>query len=577
MKITIKEPQALTFEEFEKLSPEEKLLLLPLMPPKKRFDFLTDSRDAGALVKASPVVDLIVTVKEVGLEGAGALLALCDSEQIQYFMDMDTWDGYRFDKERAHRYLMVLREWDRDVLREKFSGLDYEQQLIYFLGDFKVFLAKEDFDPDEGIPEDSFTIDGVYYISPARDEEDEIRCDEEKILLTKELLTLIMETDRNLYLRLVEGMRQELYSVLEEDLYRVKSSRITELGFYEYDDAIRLYSEPTNIKREIIPKRVEQFSYSRLPVRYVRDIKPLDEGLESIDERTALEILFEIQILINRLIVADRLDMFEIESLKLSSEKVKSLLRLGLEVMTSEMGISNSEAMKNYYVIDIFRHGYKKLKFIRDDARRIRSVHQYLRLVELPQYFEYLLRIAATNFAEIDMREIFSDAYSEYPQSLSEVEKLSELLRELEASLDIIIRCFDVTVEDIGKSDFKGTNIPSDSKPTLFNLLMTPVANNYLGKGFRYQPIKSDELESLCRLSFVKKDGGIYLSEDFLKDLEDNLFSKIKENNPGYQYARRIMGRVLEEFISELGYIDDFSSLKPEFISIITLRKPDFY
>ncbi|MCX7959591.1 MAG: DUF6178 family protein, partial [Deltaproteobacteria bacterium] len=124
---------------------------------KKRFDFLTDSRDAGELVKKSPVIDLMVTIKEVGLGGAGALLGLCESEQIQYFLDLDSWNGYKFDKEKMHDYLMVLREWDRDVLIEKFTGLDYEQQLIYLFEDFKVYLSKEDFNPDEDTPEGSFT------------------------------------------------------------------------------------------------------------------------------------------------------------------------------------------------------------------------------------------------------------------------------------------------------------------------------------------------------------------------------------------------------------------------------------
>lgn len=57
----------LTFEEFETMTLDEKLLLLPLLPPKKRFEFLTDSRDAGSLVRASPVVDLMVTIKEIGI------------------------------------------------------------------------------------------------------------------------------------------------------------------------------------------------------------------------------------------------------------------------------------------------------------------------------------------------------------------------------------------------------------------------------------------------------------------------------------------------------------------------------
>ncbi|MCX7943919.1 MAG: DUF6178 family protein [Deltaproteobacteria bacterium] len=568
MKIKIREPQLLTFEEFENLSIEDKLLILPLMPPKKRFDFLTDSKDAIALVRASPVIDLMVTIKEIGLDGAGPLLALCNSEQLQYFLDMDAWSGYSFDKEKMHRYLMILREWDIDVFKDKFCGLDYEQQLIYLLGDFKVFLVRDDFDPDEGAPENSFTIDGMYYLQPL--------CDEEKFLLTKELLMLVFENDKDLYLRLVEGMRQELYSVLEDELYRFRNSRITELGFYEYDDAIGVYSEPTNIKRTIIPSRIDEFSYSRLPIRYIHDIEPIKSELELIDERCAMEILFELQVLVNRLIIADKLEMFEIESLETSSKKVKSLLRLGLDVIKSELNIEPLQAVKQFYVIDIFRHGYKKLKSLRDEAKRIKSIHQYLKFVELPPYFEVLMKITQKNFVEINMREIFSDATSEYPESLVEIQKLQDLLLELEASLDILIKCYEVRIEDIEQFDHTHTNIPSDSKPPLYNLLMTPIINSFLGHGLRFVPIEKMDIISVYKKIFVESRGEILLSDEFLKSIEENIFLKLKESSNRYLYARRIIGRVLEEFISELGHIQDIHQLNPDFISVITIKKKRF-
>lgn len=563
MKLTVKEPQSITFEEFEALPLEERLLILPLLSPKKRFDFLTDSKDALTLVRSSPVLDLMVTIKEIGIDGSGALLSLLSDEQMQYVLDIDSWNGYTFNKEKMHRYLMVLREWDVDAMVEKFRGLDYEQQLIYMLGDFKVFLSGEDFRIDEEIPENTFTIDGVYYLRPL--------CDEEKSLLTKELLTLIFSIDMNLYLRLVEGMRQELYSQLEEDLYRFRSSRITELGFYEYEDAIGVYSPPTGIKRNIISPNIDPFIYSRLPVRYITDLDIARSELELIDDRLALEILFELQVLINRIIVADKLEMFEIESVEEASSKVKSLLRLGLDTMKKELNITPPEAIKRYYVIDIFRYGYKKIKFLCDEARRIRSLHQYLKYIELPSYFETLINIASRPFGDLDMQEIFSDAKSQYPESLVEVDKMYELLLEIEASLDIIIKCFEVSTSDVEGLDKRSTNIPFEARPTLYNLLITPVANLTLGYGPKFIPVKYSDIERLCKITFLKSGEEVFLTDEFLRLLEERIFSLLKDSER-YQYARRIMGRALEEYISELGSINDFSSLKPEFISVLTIK-----
>ena len=565
MSIIKRDITSLSFEEFESLPMEEKLTILPLLPPKKRFDYMTDSRDGGEIVRSSPVVDLMVTIKEIGIEGAGALLSLCTGEQIQYFLDMDTWEGYTFSKDRMHRYLMVLRDWSYETLLEKYTQLDYEQQLLYLHSDFRIYLAKEDFNPDEGAPENTFTIDGVYYIEPL--------CDEEKFALVKDLLTGIFSEDHNLYLRLVEGMRHELYSNLEEDMYRFKSSRITELGFYEYEEAIGVYSQPTNIKRSLIPQRIDPITYSRLPVKYINDIDPVRTGFMDMEERLALEILFELQVLINRLIVADRLDMFEIESVEEASSKVKSLLRLGLDVMRSELGVEPLDAIKEYYVIDIFRYGYTRIKRIRDEARRIRSIHKYLQYVELPQYFESLLNIASTNFGEMNLKEIFIEAESEYPQSIDEVNKCLDLLYEIEASLDILIKSLNVSIADLEGIDYSHTNIPSDSKPNIFNLLLTPVANLLLKRGSVFRPLSTEDVKSLYHLSFVRDGENVAISEEFLEALEENIFSKIKENNPHYQHARRLFGRILDEYIAELGSVADVDNLNPEYISVLTILK----
>ncbi len=555
---------ALSFDEFEQKTLEEKLLILPLLSPKKRFDFLTDLRDAGKLVQSMPVVDLAVTIKEIGIDGSGALLSLCSYEQIQYIMDLDTWEGFYFSKERMHNYMMVLREWSRETLLDKFIHMDYEQQLIYMLGDFKVFLAKEDFNPEEGCPDGTFTIDGVYYLKP--------NCDEEKQMLIKELLTEIFSEDHTLYLRLVEGMRQELYTNLEEDLYKIKSSRITELGFYEYEDAIGVYNEPTEIKREIIPPAIDNFTYSRLPVKYISEIEVVKDNIEEISQRTMMEILFELQVLINRLVVADRLEMFEIESVEESSNKVKALLRLGLEVIKAEHNIKPADAIKNYYVIDIFRHGYKKLKLLREEARRIISIHQYLKFVGLPLYFENLLRIAKTNFGEIDMMQIFSDAKYTYPCSIQEIQRLFDLLYEIEASLEIIIRCYDIKLSDFNRIKETKINIPYQERPGLFCLLITPFANYLLTGKSILSPVSSNNLEKLCNISFVKNGDDVTLSDRFLREMEDKIFSPLKEISL-YPYARRIMGRALEEYIGELGGISDFKDIKIEYISCIILEQ----
>lgn len=553
----------LSFEDFEARPIDERLLILPLLSPKKRFEFLTDSRDARRLVRSMPVVDLAVTIKEIGIDGSGALLALCDYEQMQYIMDLDTWEGFHFSKNRMHHYLMVLREWDAEELLDKFVHLDYEQQLLYLLGDFRIFLAKEDFDPQEGTLDDTFTIEGTYYIKPL--------CDEEKCFLVKEILTEIFAKDYNLYRRLVEGMRQEIYVNLEEDFYRIRSSRITELGFYEYQEAIGVYSEPTGIRREIVPPEIDNLTYARLPVKYISDIEAMDGVGENIDRREMLEILFELQVLINRLIIADRLEMFEIESIEESSEKVRALLRLGLEVMKSESGIEPIDALKGYYVIDIFRNGYKKLRSLRNEAKRILSLNQYLKYVDMPPYFENLIKIAYTNFGEIDMTRIFSDAKYTYPASLKEIARLFDLLYELESSLEILIRCYNVTVSDIEEIKRFDTNIPKEESPSLFSLLITPFANHLLGKAPLLLPLARGDIERLARLSFVRSGDDLLLSEEFLKKMEETVFSPLKKGHL-YTYARRIVGRALEEYIAELGNIQNFSEIKTDYISCLIIR-----
>jgi hypothetical protein len=82
--------------------------LLLRLPAEARARFLLDAPKPMALVRALPDGEFYLTAREIGPQGALALLALASASQIAHLLDLESWRRDRFDPLRSGSWVALL-------------------------------------------------------------------------------------------------------------------------------------------------------------------------------------------------------------------------------------------------------------------------------------------------------------------------------------------------------------------------------------------------------------------------------------------------------------------------------------
>ena len=196
------------------------------LPAKQRIDRILERKDAMKVVRALPVQDLFATLQEVGLEDGLELLELCSSKQVQAFLDLDGWRGDRVDPNAMSRWMQGLFAANADRAVGQLRGIDIELLTLLVKASCQVYDLSQEEQPEGDVGLHSVTPDQRYLIVYGG-----ITDDERTQLVVKELLERLMGRDMLFVLRLCEAVRWDLPSSLEEEAFRWRNGRITDLGF----------------------------------------------------------------------------------------------------------------------------------------------------------------------------------------------------------------------------------------------------------------------------------------------------------------------------------------------------------
>lgn len=207
------------------------------LPAKQRIDRILERKDAMKVVRALPVQDLFATLQEVGLEDGLELLELCSSKQVQAFLDLDGWRGDRVDPNAMSRWMQGLFAANADRAVGQLRGIDIELLTLLVKASCQVYDLSQEEQPEGDVGLHSVTPDQRYLIVYGG-----ITDDERTQLVVKELLERLMGRDMLFVLRLCEAVRWDLPSSLEEEAFRWRNGRITDLGFLPKHEAAALFA-----------------------------------------------------------------------------------------------------------------------------------------------------------------------------------------------------------------------------------------------------------------------------------------------------------------------------------------------
>ncbi len=328
----------LELERYARLSPRERLEALASSPQ---------------LIRAVPPQALYRDIAEVGLANSTDAVRLASPAQFRVFIDLAGWKKDRINFREVVRWLRAARGNDEAEFLAKVHGLDTE--LLEFILRTSTVVHSLEENPDVRIQGQAIeTPSGKYVV--------EFSVEGVELSAIRALLRDLVSEDPFGAERLLEALRWDLPSELEEASYRFRMSRLEELGFPPLEQAISIFSyvDPDAAKR-----RPSVDSGSGKELATVETIDPWARVTEELSPSEMQTLDEELRYLVNCALVAEGAEPGDPEAIRRVTQMVRSTLRLGLEFLGARLG----ELAPKY----IFQVGFSlgvRLKFRADRLAR---------------------------------------------------------------------------------------------------------------------------------------------------------------------------------------------------------------
>src|SRR5690349_16660147 len=212
---------------------------------QEKVHLLLSAPDPEALVQSIPPHELYLAVLEVGPDDASEVVALASPEQFRHFVDLGAWlrpdEGP--DPRAVLRWLHLAREGgghsDRARRRylDKLALLDAEMRSLVLRKAMRVHDLQEETEPPVEDPGRTFrTPEGRYVV--------EFLPEGGEFGTLKQLLEDLYAEDVLGTTRLLESLRWEVPTELEETARRWRDGRLRDLGFPDLEEALAFYARP---------------------------------------------------------------------------------------------------------------------------------------------------------------------------------------------------------------------------------------------------------------------------------------------------------------------------------------------
>lgn len=313
--------------------------------PESRVELLMLFDHPEEVVPLLPETEFCVTARATAMSEAPWLLEIATEEQIRACLDLDCWRSGEFEPERAVEWLAALVESGLDNLRRGVEVLDLEILILSLRSQVDVAVLTKEDTPPEGW----FTIDGVVYFGPHEGVDP---------ATVRALVTAIHEGEPGLYWRLVYGLLFESPSECAEYALRWRVGRLSDLGFPELEQAMRVYRplrpEEARPSETPLPSSALVPS-SRLPRQLAGTL--LAEALAKLPPQRAADLLGYVLAVANAVAVADGLSLSAAESVPRALDKAVRGIDRGLRELSRTRSRPPHEILDTTLPLDLFRIG----------------------------------------------------------------------------------------------------------------------------------------------------------------------------------------------------------------------------
>ncbi len=474
----IRQPRELSMAEYRKLTTDDQLEIVRNATGKQKLNLIIESDNPKRIVARLHPQELFLTVVELGAESAGELVNLANTSQITTMLDLDCWDEDCLSPVISLRWLELILDCGEEKACQLAEQFEPELLALFLKKHLEVIRGIEVYDDDDS--ENARRLESLYDIHYHSE-------DAAKII--GRLLKIWQEQVQESYLLIMEMIRSENLSTLEEEVYGARNNRLLDLGIAPKHEAMNLYAQ---VKLDSLPLgSKENFKLEAEGLQAPNALLALAEPgnllaevfAQGLDHETACELMM----LLNRKMSADNIDMSSAASIRESLQEVFDLLNLGLEHLSQNDPARASQLFVKSYHMHLFQAGYNILKKQLDRGLKLAksSLYPHFDYPELLFLDSLIQRPACLYQAATEQH----DSYLQPIRSIPVLRAVEKRLDQLEALQRLFIDHLQFTFAQPNGSD--------EELPSLSGLLMTAVANAALGREFAPTPLSCTDLVQL--------------------------------------------------------------------------------
>ncbi len=353
---------------------EEQARCVMALDGREKQDFIQLSPRAVEVVRALPAEEVYQTVKDIGESDALPILALVSQEQLQYMLDLEWWQGDKFQPQKAVQWLTHLEGCGEPQALKWFQSEEPDKKVTLLQALIRVYKRDELTDSYENTEQlVHFSPDGVYDIYFLIEEPDVLR----------NLLLLLHAEDPDLFYSLMEAVIWYPRTPTLENAYRWRLTRTAEKGIPEFTEALKVYHQldPQTLRESApLKKELPEEMESGLPPQYVlaevESTSFLGRCLPRLaGSRTLRQMGWELANLANKVLVADRADPANREQRRRAVRKVVGYIDIGLESGASSDPAKGKALLEKTWLQFLFQAGHHTVMHLKWNAEAFIKEH----------------------------------------------------------------------------------------------------------------------------------------------------------------------------------------------------------
>lgn len=308
-------------------------------------------------VQALPCEDFFYLIKKIGDDDCLPILEMASEDQWQYVLDLEIWKKDQLLLGETSAWLARLNQAGPGRLARWFLNEGQDLGNYYFLKTLQIEIKDKDEAYD--LPDEFFTLDGVFYIRILdKEHEDTIR----------DIIRKMAYEDFERYQTFVSNLAGVLPAETEEEMYRLRKVRLGEHGFLPFEEALSVYAplDPESIRLD--EPSTPQGVLVDESVRAIVPVLPLYQGgprnmlaeigSKSTDPLFLDRIRLEFAGLCNQLLSADGILVNELDVLIRTCRKASRYINLGLEKLCGEDLVLAEKLIRAHPILSVFRVGF---------------------------------------------------------------------------------------------------------------------------------------------------------------------------------------------------------------------------